>query len=206
MHNKVIEVKIKELKCKLRCMKAELRYILPGKLVGELLITCSMWINSVLNKRTGPDRTPYQIVTGKKPIVPSFKFGEIGLCESIRPDDKQSKSEYGIYLCNMYNLEKSYKVYIPSRKLIYSKRVFEPTRGFPASWGLKQRMKDLIYFDGDDNIDSPIGTDVYDSAGSKQDKLIEVDKVTIGNRNSTVNSMYDDIEYAKALQRVMSDV
>ncbi len=113
-HNKVVEIKIKELKCKLRCMKAELRYILPGKLVGELLIAYSILINSVPNVRTGPHRTPYQIVTGMKPIVPPFKFGKIGLCESLRSDDSQNKTEYGIYLYNMYNLEKSYKVYIPS--------------------------------------------------------------------------------------------
>ena len=108
MHNKVIEIKIKELKSKIRCMKSELRYILPGKLIGELLIACAMLINSVPNVRTGSHRTLYQIITVKKPNVPSLKFGEIGLCESIRLDGSQDKSEYGIYLHNMYNLEKSY--------------------------------------------------------------------------------------------------
>jgi len=206
MHNKVIEIKIKELKCKLRCMKAELRYVLPGRLVGELLISCSMLINSVPNVRTGPHRTPFQIVTGQKPIVPPFKFGEIGLCESMRQDDKLHKSEYGIYLYNMHNLEKSYKVFVPSRNTVYSKRVFEPTKGFPAHWDLKQRIRNLIHFDDDDSFGKPVSNDVYDYVGSRQADLLEADKEAIGNRNVPINSLYDDIEYAEMLQRDVSEV
>ena len=119
MHNKVVEIKIKELKNKVRCMKAELKYVLFGRLVGELITACSILINCVPNVRTGPNRTPYQVITGKKPIIQPYKFGEIGQVESMRQDEKEHTTDYAIYLYNMYNLDKSYKVYVPSRDFAF---------------------------------------------------------------------------------------
>ncbi len=207
MHNKVVEIKIKELKSKVRCMKAELKYVLFGRLVGELVTACSILINCVPNARTGPNRTPYQVITGKKPIIQPYKFGEIGQVESMRQDEKEHTTDYAIYLYNMYNLDKSYKVYVPSRNFIYSKRVFVPTKGFPASWGLKQRLRKLMYFDNEmEDTDKAFGNDVVDYAFASQDNLVQPDSESIGNRNVMVNSMYDDINYAKTLQGDVNDV
>ena len=50
-------------------------------------------INSIPNGRTGPNKTPYQIVTGKKPIIPAFEFGQIGITNARRSDDPDQRAE-----------------------------------------------------------------------------------------------------------------
>ena len=141
MKNKSVEIKIQELKNKTRAMRSDLVFNVPKRLYGELYIAASYAMNSVPNKKTGPTKTPYQIMTGSRPIVPSFKFGQIGLVNSKRTDDKDIRSEYGMFMYNMYNLEKHYKVYMLHRGQMYSKRVFIPSNRFPSSWDLTKRMR-----------------------------------------------------------------
>lgn len=58
MKNKPVERKVQELKDKKRCMKADLKYDLPDKLDGELIVAAKIAINSMLNRKTGPGLTP----------------------------------------------------------------------------------------------------------------------------------------------------
>jgi len=43
----------------------------------------------------------------------------------------------------MYNSKSQFKVYVPSRRQVYSKRTFVPTTQYPSGWNLVPRMKDL---------------------------------------------------------------
>ena len=124
-------------------MKASLKYVLPTKLRGELVVAGAIAINSVPNKKTGPSRTPYQIVSGKKAMPQPHKFGQVGLVNSRRGDDPDLRAEYGLFLYCMHGIEGHMKVYVPSRKLIYSKRRFERTRQYPAEWLLQRRMVNI---------------------------------------------------------------
>ena len=148
MKNKTVERKIRELKEKVRCMKASLKYVLPKKIIGELLIAGAIAINSVPNGRIGPGRTLYQIVSGKKAMIQPQKFGQVGLVNSRRGDDPDLRAEYGIFLYCMHGIEGHMKVYVPSRSLIYSKRRFERTRQYPAEWLLRRRLVDIRVDDG----------------------------------------------------------
>ena len=86
MKNKVIERKIREIKDKRRCMNASLKYVLPDKLDGEVLIAKKIAVNIVPNKETGTGTTPYQIVSGRKVTLQPFQMGEIGLVNARRED------------------------------------------------------------------------------------------------------------------------
>jgi len=95
-------------------------------------------------------------VTGVRPIVPSFSFGQIGQVNARRNDDKDIRSEYGMFMYNMYNLEKHFRVYVPHRNQMYSKRIFVPSSRYPSCWDLVRRMKNLngeFEADKDDNLD-----------------------------------------------------
>ena len=83
-------------------------------------------IDATPNSKTGPTKTPYQVVTGKKPIIPAFEFGQIGITNARRGDEPEQRAEYGIFLDNMYNSKSHFKVYVPSRRQVYSKRTFVP--------------------------------------------------------------------------------
>ena len=47
-------------------MRAALKYVLPDKLDGEVLIATKIAVNSVPKRKTGTGTTPYQIVSGQK--------------------------------------------------------------------------------------------------------------------------------------------
>ena len=113
------------------------------------------------HKRTGPTQTPYQIVSGKKPMPQPHKFGQVGLVNSRRRDDPDLRAEYGIFLYCMHGVEGHMKVYVPSRSLIYSKRRFERTRQYPAEWLLQRRMVDIRV---DDGAAQPIDHPRYDES------------------------------------------
>jgi len=142
-HNKLIERKIREIKDKCRAIRASQRYKIPDHLKGELLARSIFCINATPNSKTGPNKTPYLIVTGKKPIIPTFEFGQIGITNGRRSDAPDQRSEYGIFLNNMYNSKSHLKVYVPHRKNVYSKRTFIPTTSYPASWKLTPRMTSI---------------------------------------------------------------
>ena len=132
MKNKPVERKVRELKDKKRCMKADLKYDLPDKLDGELIMAAKIAINSVPNKKTGPGLTPYQIVTGRKVTPQPYRVGEIGLVNARREDNPGLRAEHGIFLYSEPDLPSHMKVYVPHRKLMYSKRTFVKSSSYPA--------------------------------------------------------------------------
>ena len=198
--NKSAEIKIKELKNKSRAMRADLDFELPKRLYGELYIAASFAINSVPNKKTGPTKTPYQVVVGKKPIIPSFKFGQIGLVNSRRQDDKDLRAEYGMFMYHMYNLEKHFKVYMLHRGQMYSKRVFVPSSKFPSSWDLTRRLK---CFSDVERVEDNVGIDDIVPTEMLEDReQLNEDRVTRSQTQRKVTmegvaAMNDDIQQVR---------
>ena len=124
-------------------MRASLKYVLPTKLDGEVLIATKIAVNSVPNRKTGPGTTPYQIVSGKKVTPQPFKMGEIGLVNARREDTPDLRAEHGIFLYSELDLPGSMKIYVPHRKHVYSKRTFEIATHYPAEWLLNRRLIDV---------------------------------------------------------------
>ena len=72
-------------------MKADLDYRLPSSLTGELLSVAVTAVNSTPNSRTRPTTTLFQLITGKRPHMKKFKFGQMGMCEYRRADSEPSE-------------------------------------------------------------------------------------------------------------------
>ena len=150
LHNKPVERAMQTLKSKMRTMRACLDYELPKHLYGELMAAAVSAINATPNTRSGTLSTPFQLVTGRRPTMKHFKFGQVGLCESRRQGD-DDVSEWAMYLGTSGNMEGHHRVYIPTRGLVYSRRSFKsPTRGTTASasapkeWGFAPRIVNRI--------------------------------------------------------------
>ena len=150
LHNKRVERMVQTLKSRMRTMKADLDYRLPSNLTGELLSAAVTAMNSTPNSRTGPTTTPFQLITGKRPHMKKFKFGQVGMCECRRADSPDLRAEWGIYMGTSSNVDGHIRVFIPERGLLYSRRTFrlaprspsitEPTSA-PAEWNYAPRRR-----------------------------------------------------------------
>ena len=148
LHNKRVEKAMQTLKSKMRAIKADLDYKLPKCLAGELLAAAATAINSTPNTRSGDRTTPFELVTGRKPKAKTFRFGQVGMCESRRQDDPDNMSEWGMYVGSSSNVEGHMRIYIPMRGQVYSRRSFTlPPRNpqgssisAPREWGFEPRL------------------------------------------------------------------
>ncbi len=197
-HNKLMERKMREIKDKCRAIRASQRYKLSDHLRGELLSRAISSINATPNGKTGPTKTPYQVVTGKKPIIPAFEFGQIGITNARRGDEPEQRAEYGIFLDNMYNSKSHFKVYVPSRRQVYSKRTFVPTTQYPTGWNLVPRMRDLNemeeFIGKDDDIRSTSKIDLMNSNDPEdimQSRLLEkeIERLSLDEPNGVRTSI-----------------
>ena len=93
----------------------------------------------MLNKQTGPNRTAVEMVTGQRPYVRPFKFGQAGLCHSKRPDSPDLRAEWCIFLTQDLFSPNNLRVYLPHNKAIVSRRKFRATEGYPDSWNYEKR-------------------------------------------------------------------
>ncbi len=143
LHNKHVERLVREVKEKWRCMKADLPYLLPDWLYFEGLIAACESINCVPNRQTGPNRTAVEMVTGRRPYVRPFKFGQAGLCHSKRPDSPDLRAEWCIFLTQDLFSPSNLRVYLPNSRAIVSRRKFRATEGYPDSWNYEKRSVKL---------------------------------------------------------------
>lgn len=139
MHEKRVERYIQTLKARKRAMLASLPYKLPTKLEGELYQAAAKGMNDSSNTVSQP-YTPRQIVTGQRPEIPEFKFGQPGITHSRRDDDRNLRAEYGIFLSHGDAIG-SIRVYIPLRDQVYSRRVFKALDHVPQEWGFEPRLR-----------------------------------------------------------------
>jgi hypothetical protein len=150
LHNKPVERAMQTLKAKMRSMKADLDYELPKHLYGELMSAAVTAINSTPNTRSGPNATPFQLITLKRPRIKEFKFGQVGMCESRRINEPDDVAEWAMYLGTSSNVEGHFRVYISARGTVYSRRSFKipprssvpgATASAPKEWGFSPRLK-----------------------------------------------------------------
>jgi len=117
---------------------------------------------------------------GKKHSVSEYGFGAGGMAYTVRKDSPDERCEWSIMLEQKGNGD--YRVYIPSRRMVYSVRKFVESKSYPLHWGWKRREQFIS--DGKvnsliDNIESnrraKIDREVND-VKLENDKLLENDK------------------------------
>jgi hypothetical protein len=141
LHEKKSERSIQTLKYRLSAIKAGLTYILPSRLECEAIMAVVDQLNSLPTTNTG-SFTPLQAFTGRKPQVPAFAFGTIGVVYHPRQDDKTMRGEIGIFLSHGYH-RRYIKGFIPTRDKTYSVRQLTPLREqvTPLSWKFQQNIR-----------------------------------------------------------------
>jgi hypothetical protein len=137
LHEKKVERFIQTIKARKRAMLASLSYELPANLECESYMDAINWLNRLPNTSTAATQTPFQLVTGSKSFLPKFYFGQVGLFYS---GDKESRSDWGLF-AGYGPTAKYLRAYIPTRKLIYSRRRFIPQATVPAEWNFKNRIR-----------------------------------------------------------------
>jgi hypothetical protein len=140
-HEKRAERYIQTLKSRVRAIKASLPYVLPSQLDCEAYLYGIKRMNLTPNKVSHP-LTPFQIVTNSKPFLPRFYFGQTVLFDFKRKDTPDARSEWGIFLG--YGTSSNYlRAYIPTKKLVYSRRTFKPSLNYPPEWNFKTRISNI---------------------------------------------------------------
>ena len=87
-------------------------------------------------------RTPTEIVTGAKPIIPDYPFGQIGLFyhTTVSAGDMQSRTDMGIIVGFNRDARNKYRVYFPLRGSVLARGSFQPLAEPPAEWGYARRI------------------------------------------------------------------
>lgn len=140
LHNKRVERYIQTFKQRRSALLATLAYRLPeGKLEHELAIATVRGMNTSCNA-VSSKRTPYEVFTGMKPIVPRHVFGQPGI--SYNPSSTGAHGQWCIYLGLRDNIHhNNIRVYVPSTGTVCSRLKFEPTNTYPAEWGFVARLQ-----------------------------------------------------------------
>lgn len=142
LHERKSERFIRTLRERERTLKASLMYELPQQLSGELRITAADLLNSMPNANTGP-RTPTEIVTGVKPVMIDYPFGQPGLFYHTTTKDgkTQSNGDYGIVIGYNRDARNRYRVYFPFINSVLSRGSFQSLEYIPKEWGWPARLR-----------------------------------------------------------------
>lgn len=124
MKNKHVERAIREIKEKDRCTRANLPYELPAELEIECWIAQAESINLLPNIASGPNHTPFQLVTNTRPILRPFPFGVAVLTYARKYNDPESRAEWGLFLGQSF--PGNSRVYLPTHKVVVSRRKVIP--------------------------------------------------------------------------------
>jgi hypothetical protein len=134
LHEKKSERSIQTLKYRQATIKAGLSYILPAQFESEAIMAVVDQLNFLPTTNTGTT-TPLEAFTGRKPKVPAFAFGTIGVVYHPRQDDNTLRGEIGIFLSHGQH-RRYIKGFIPTRDKTYSVRQLTQLREqvTPFSW------------------------------------------------------------------------
>jgi hypothetical protein len=137
-------------------------------------------LNSLPTTNTGII-TPLQAFTGRKPLVPAFAFGTIGVVYHPRQDDKTLRGEIGIFLSHGYH-RRYIKGFIPTRDKTYSVRQLTPLREqvTPLSWKFQQNTRSMTII--------PTGKGIEGT----NPELIESDTLEVTNPQPSTKSTSND--------------
>ena len=146
-HNRRAERAIQELKQRIRCILEDLPYEIDPRLQVLLWQNAAISANLLTNERT-PGRTPYFLVTGRRPFIPAFKFGQCVVV--LNKSTSKRTSEYCVFIRNDY--EGDHIVFNPSTGNVLSRNIIEGSDVYPAEWKWKKRTPMLSSLP---NIDIP---------------------------------------------------
>lgn len=139
MHQKRMERYVQTIKRRRDAMLATLPYEIPTLLEAEALVQAVTLLNQTSNKASSPS-TPCQLVTGRRPFIPEFYFGQVGMFFVRKRDNPHVRAEWGIFLG--YNgHRKSLRAYIPLSQAVYARRKFHPYHTVPSEWNLAPRLR-----------------------------------------------------------------
>ena len=139
MKNKHVERAIREIKEKDRCTRASLPYELPAELEIECWAAQSESINCLPNSASGPNHTPFQLVTKMRPTPRPIAFGAAVLAYARSNSDPQQRAEWGLFLSELFR--GSFRIYLPQYSIIVSRRKVVPQTGYPLDWKFIRRPK-----------------------------------------------------------------
>jgi Reverse transcriptase (RNA-dependent DNA polymerase) len=199
LHEKKAERSVQKLKSKLSSIKAGLSYVLPTRLECEAIMAAVDQLNSLPTTNTGTT-TPLQAFTGRKPIVPAFAFGTIGVMYHPRQDDKTLRGEIGIFLS--HGAHRRYiKAFIPTRDKTYSVRLMQPLKEqvTPLSWKFHQNIRGVQpirtqHFHESDRVQLRDPEASHDSlTNPTSEHLFPIDSApTILNKAGDLNTLKDN--------------
>ena len=139
MKNKHVERAIREIKEKDRCTRANLPYELPAELEIECWTAQAESINCLPNGASGPNHTPFQLVTKLRPTPRPIAFGTAVLAYARSTSDPQQRAEWGLYLSNLF--KENSRIYLPQYSIIVSRRKMIPQTGYPSDWRFIRRPR-----------------------------------------------------------------
>ena len=142
LHNKRAERYIQTFKQRFEATKFSCEYVLPDLLDHTLAEFIVEMMNSGCNTVTGVSN-PYQLVTGLKPFVPSWTWGQPGIFKSPKEDTHQ-KGEWGFFVGCEHDTSNHLKAWFPNQPGLYSRRKFVPHSAIPSGWNMKPRYKPVF--------------------------------------------------------------
>ena len=149
LHNKRAERYIQTFKQRFEATKLSCEYILPGKLDHLLAQFIIDRMNAGSNLVTG-NSNPFQVVTGLKPSVPLWIWGQSGIFHSPR-ENTHEKGEWGFYVGHEHATPNHLLAWIPHHKGTYSRRKFVPHSAIPKGWEMKRRHNPVLV--GKDSVE-----------------------------------------------------
>jgi hypothetical protein len=178
---------------------AALPYVLPKYLHFEALLSAARSCNISPNYKSGDTKTPYFLMRKRRPDIDDHSFGAVGLAYVLRADNKEVRGEMSVML--EQKVSGSYRIYIPTRKLVYSVRRFEPLRlnSYPLQWNWER--KEEIKLEGKLDMNYDINHKFKNSVEKLDRKLIvdshERNSYNASDRISIDNKLDSEIDEDK---------
>jgi hypothetical protein len=139
-HESVAERKARQIREAIRTYKAELAYVLPKKLTGEIVGAWTTSNGKVPNIKTHP-KTPDQLITGRKPVMPKqfLQFGTpvLAVEPNVQSRSKAApRADFGIVVDFIGG--DSYKVYFKNGRAL-ERKVVQVLKHLPSEFGWPAR-------------------------------------------------------------------
>jgi hypothetical protein len=150
LHEKVVERAIREIRDKCRTITADLPYVLPGQLYGELVNFVVMSMGDTPCAKSA-DSTPNQLCTGKKMVLSIFPlpWGTAVIAhDKVGADGGKPKQAdrgvVGIFVGLSTTTYGAYRVFAPLHRGTVDRRKVTVLRAIPAEWGWPAKQKAIF--------------------------------------------------------------
>jgi hypothetical protein len=138
LHESLSERMKRTLSERVSTILADLPYELPKKLYGELYNYAADIINNLPNKQT-PHSCPYSIVTGLRPSMPLYRFGQPGIF--YHRSFVGTRADYGIIVGYTNDMHHKYRVYFALTQSIRKCGEFQSMQFISNEWMWPARLR-----------------------------------------------------------------